>query len=336
MAAPLAVAGGMAAAGIGGSLVGGIMGNQASKKAMAQEMALREAALQVANQLKIPEIDAQKLVLENPQQVWDFIPEREKAMLMDASAMEDVAVDPRLEQAQMDALAGLEERAADGLTAEDMAMLRDVQRQTGGAEQARQQSILANMEQRGLGGSGAELATRLKSNQDASRTAAEAADRIAIASQQAKMNALSGMGNLAGQIRSQSFGEQSDVAKAQDIINQFNTQQRAGAQQRNVDAANTANLQRANLQQQLETNRANLANQEQQYNKELLQQNFANERDKAQMQMGALLGQAAAVGQYGQNKAANTANMWSGIGQALSSGIGAYGAYNASETDNTK
>jgi hypothetical protein len=134
-----------------------------------------------------------------------------------------------------------------GLMPGEEAALRQARRGAAAESQAKSAQLLDEFARRGMGGSGAELAARLQAGQAGSERLGEESDRLMQMAQQRALEAIGQSSGLAGNIRQQSFGEQSDVARAKDVINQFNTQNRQSVQQRNINASNTAALR--NLQE---------------------------------------------------------------------------------------
>ena len=163
------------------------------------------------------------------------------------SSLGEISLDPRIRQAQFEALSQMQEIGKTGLTEEDMAAARQLQKQIGAQEQARQQSIMQNMERQGTGDSGLALAATLSSSQASANRAADEQDRLA---QQAGANrraALASTSTMAGNIRGQEYGQASDVARADDVIKQFNLANSMEAQRYNLGAQqNIANQQVAN------------------------------------------------------------------------------------------
>ena len=320
------LAAGMAGAQMAGSLYGSHKAKKSADAAREMESKFRERALAELMKLNIPEIEAQKIILETPQLVYDYVPQLEQEMQDLSSQMGDIEVDPRLREAQMAALGGLEERAEGGLTPEDAAQIASIRRQTGGQAQAQDASILQSMAQRGMSGSGAELASRLQSGQASAQRASEESDRLAAMNYQAKMAALSQMGNVAGNIRGQEFGEQERVASAADLIAKFNQQNRASMQQRNVGAQNVAGRESAQQKQSHEYARAGLRGQEETHNKGLIADKYQQELNLAKAKASALTGSAQAAREAGVTKAKGQYDMWSGIGKAAGGLIGAIGS----------
>ena len=176
------------------------------------------------------------------------------------------------------------------------------------------------MQQRGQGGSGAELMARLQSNQSGADRLQQAELEQAKAMQQARMAALTQQANMSGQLRSQDYGEQSNLAKAKDLINQFNAQNAQGVQQRNVGTKNNAQLTNLQNQQNIANMNTELKNKQQINNKGLLQQQFGNQMQLASAKAGQYGNQA----QVADQQAAQTAGMWAGIGQGVGSGIAGF------------
>jgi hypothetical protein len=245
---------------------------------MSQEEMAR--ALQDIDQLEIPSIEKQKLQLNLMSEAGFLTPEE-----LEESRMEGITVDPRLKEAQMTALAELQERGEVGLTPQEREQFRQMQRDVSADTQARQASILQDMAQRGTLDSGAQLAAQLQANQMAAQRASEAGGQLAAQSDSARREALQRAAGAASGIRTQEFGEQQARASAADAINQFNVGLRTQAQQQNLGIR----------QQDIAT-----MNQQQQYNKQLQQQKFQNELSKAQAKTGIRTGQAQ---QYAQQSA---------------------------------
>lgn len=294
---------------VGSSLIGM---DQAGKDRAAADKASRNALAQYAN-VNIPSTDQMQLALELYQQTGQITPELEQAMALGPSAYEDISVDPRLKEQQMLALQQIAGVAENGMTTADQAALETIRRQVAGENQAKQGQILQEMQSRGQGGSGAELITRLKANQGASDQQAQMALQEAQMQQQARRQALESLLSGSTSVRGQEFNEQSEQARAKDIINQFNVQNQQSVQSRNVGSKNDAQSRNLAAQQQIADQNVQLRNQQQQYNKNLQQQQFDN-----QMQLAA-----ARAGQYANRqarsdqRAGQTASMWGGIGSTV-------------------
>ena len=300
-----------------GSIIGGIIGDDKAKgQSRAAERRLQEA-LEEFRRIKTPNIEEQKLDLENYQYLADLMPMLEGVETLGPSGYEQISVDPRLKAEQMSALEKLSGLSESGLTPADIAALEQVRRGAASEAEAKQGQILQEMQQRGQGGSGAELIARLKAAQSgADRQSAEGLE-IAKMAQQRALEALSQSANLAGSLRGQEYNEQSDLAKARDIVNRFNTENRQSVQQRNVGTQNQA--QQFNLQnrQNMANQNVGLRNQQQQYNKELLQQQFQNQLQRAQ----GISGQLGNLATVNQQNAGRIAQQYAAIGQGIDQGL---------------
>ena len=160
--------------------------------------------------------------------------------LVDRSAMEGVSTDPRLKQAQLAALSSLQEiGSSGGMTATERAQLAKVQGEVAQADRGRRAAILQNMQSRGMGGSGMELLAQLQSSQGATDRASQAGLDISGMAQQRALQALNQAGGMAGGIRGQDFGEQSQIAAAKDAIAKFNAANTQQANQFNAGQLNS-------------------------------------------------------------------------------------------------
>lgn len=317
----------------GGSIIGGKQAAKESAAARAQAADFTNKAIAALEKVGIPSVEAQKIALENPAMVFNYVPELEQEFPELKSQFEQVQADPRLKAEQAKALEGLSQRAEGGLTPDDIAQIENIKRNVAGQARAQDASIMQNMEQRGIGGSGAELMARLAASQQAAQQASLDSQQLASLDYQAKIDALMQLGNLAGSQREQAYQEEAQKATALDRMKELNQAARYDVQGRNVAAKNTASLGRQELAQQLENQRAATANQEQMYNKQLQQQRFENEMAKAGAASSAYTGAAQGALQAGQTAAANKAAMWQGIGQAGMGGAQLYGAMSKKKTE---
>jgi hypothetical protein len=242
--------------------------------AMEQSNALMERAVRELEKIGIPSIEAQEIVLANPDLILSSAEEK-----LGQSAYEDMALDPRLQGVQKQALQEMMQRGETGFTPEDIARFESLREQISGDEQARQKSILSSMAQRGALDSGAQLAQQLSSSQGAAQRAAQASRDIAGQASQARQGALSQAANMAQGMEAQGLQLQGQKASAKDRISEFN----AAVAQRDTGA-----------KQAQAQNLAQTANQQPMYNKGLIQQNFQNQMSKA-TGMGSALGNQAGM-----------------------------------------
>lgn len=324
----MALGGGMIAAGVGSALIGA----NAQKKAGAAAAAQLDRINNLYAQLKteVPTIQSQLLSYMPAEYLGAAQVPEEHAITAPSSEMATISTDPRLRQAQMEALSQLKEISdAGGLTDSDMAELRQVSRQISGDEQARQKTILADLASRGVGGSGQELAAKLSSSQASAQRQAEQADEIKKLAYQRALDAISQTANLSGNIRSQEFGEQSDVAKAKDEIAKFNAEQQAGAQSRNVGRQYETNTTSQAEQQRIAEQNLQQQRDLEKYTKYELPNNRFNQLYQITSgQAGMAVPAANLAVQQGQNQA----NMYGQIGAGTIAGLGAIGSRSSSSS----
>lgn len=192
-----------------------------------------------------PDVNYESVAAAQASRAPDVAAERVNAntaerALVDKSAMDGISTDPRLKQAQLAALASMQEiGSSGGMTATERAQLAKVQGEVAQADRGRREAILQNMRSRGMGGSGMELLAQLQSSQGATDRASQAGLDIAGMAQQRALQALTQAGGMAGGIRGQDFGEQSQIAAAKDAIAKFNAANTQQANQFNAGQLNS-------------------------------------------------------------------------------------------------
>lgn len=295
--------------------------NQAANARAAGDASAEQAAQSnkdIWANTQVPSIEEQQVILQTPSLMGQYTPEQQQAMQLGASQMTGVKADQNTIDAQNQALAGIGQIAQGGYSDSDKATAREVQRQVSTDAQARQNSILNSMAQRGVLGSGEELAARLAGNQQSVNQMSSAGDTLTANAQARALQALGQQGTLGSSINAQQFNQRSQVAQAQDRINQFNTQN-----QQNVNNTNVANNnygQQYNLQQKqaIENQRAANANTQQLHNTGLYQTQFNNDIQKN----NGLTGANVALGKAEQNTANNQAQADAGYASAATGAVG--------------
>ncbi len=132
--------------------------------------------------------------------------------------------------AQRNALAQLQSLAGGGLLAGDRSAIREIQNTSEANERAQREALMAQAQQRGMGGSGSQLAAALSNQQGGATRAASQANAVQTAAMNRALQALQGQGQVAGQMRGQSFGESNTNANAMNERSRYNTDQRLGFQ----------------------------------------------------------------------------------------------------------
>lgn len=308
-----------------GSIVAPVVGAIASENQRNDANAARRAALQLYGGIQVPSIADQEVNYGTLNNIGDLQNQSEQALGMSPSAMEGISTDPRLAEAQMQALNQLSQTGQMGMTPGEQAALRDAQRQASALAQAKTAQIQDQYARMGMGGSGAQLAAQLQAAQSGADRASQNSNQIAQQAQQAALQAIGQSGQLAGQIQGQQFGQKSDIARAKDYINQFNTQNQQGVQQRNVANANAANLRNLTNKQNIANQNVGISNSQQDRNKALIQQQYNNQMSRA----AGMAGQYQGIAGANDQQAGRNADMWAGIGRGVDTGAGAlYNAYN--------
>lgn len=317
--------GGLLVGGIGsilGPLIGGAIGQATSAGDKQKQLELQKQALDKILNTATPDIQSQLLDLPQFQSQGQLTPELQQAISQDKSQLSNISTDPRLAQAQMTALAKLQQLGVGGLQPQDLAALNKVQSDTSQAERAREASTIQEMQQRGAGGSGAELAARLGSSQAAANRQQQAGLDVSGQASERALQSILNAGNLGGQMQQTQFNQEAQQATAQDAINRWNAANAQSVGNTNVSAKNQAQIANLSSKQAIANANAELAAKQQIANKGLQQQQFANELQKAQAASGAT---APVANSYGQQAAAQQ-SMWGGIGQAAGKASSALGS----------
>jgi hypothetical protein len=130
---------------------------------------------------------------------------------MSPTELRKILLDPRLDQAQFDTLSRLDEVADSGMTAIDRARLAEIQGQQATEQRGMRESILSQARQRGLGGSGMELAQQLQAQQEGANLASRQGTDVAAQAQQRALEAMLQRSGLAGSMQSAQFGDRKSV-----------------------------------------------------------------------------------------------------------------------------
>jgi len=180
--------------------------------------------------------DVEAVLADRPDEIFASPIEAAEMMAetMGPSAMEGISTDPRLREAQLNALSSMEGIAEDGMNAQDKANMSRMISQVNQQDRGRREAIDQQMARRGMGGSGMDLLSKLQSSQSATDRSAQQGLDIQGMAQARALEAMMQSGQLGGAIRGQDFGEQSSIAQAQDNVDRFNTGQRQSANQTNA------------------------------------------------------------------------------------------------------
>jgi len=242
-------------AGVGGVAAGGLLG---------QYLAGQQAgALTGANKLQALATIAQGL--KPPPEIGDITYQQYAAPIdyelagiltpeqLQETELRNILRNEQARQAQLDVLGEYQDLSQTGLTAVDRAALTDIQNQIATQERGQREAILQNMAQRGLAGSGTELAANLLAGQSAAQRASQMGMDQASQAQQARLQALGNVARMGQGLEETDFQRAVREAEASDVINQFNTQNKISAQAQNLankqNVMNLTNQQRNRLRE---------------------------------------------------------------------------------------
>lgn len=248
-----------------------------------------------------PSIQDQMLNLEELVQQGILTPEEAQVILQKDSALNNITLDPKLKQAQEDALASLQDIGKnEGLTDMDRAQLANIESQENAAARGQREAIIQNAQARGLGGSGIEMLSQMQNQQDAATRKSARDTDVAGMAQARALQALQQAGSLGGSMQQADFSRQAQVAQANDAISQFNTQAQNQNNAANTLARNQAAAANLAEKQRVADQSTGIRNQQQAGNKQLFQTDFDNKARIAAGKAGAYQNQAGAFNQQGQ------------------------------------
>jgi hypothetical protein len=283
----------------------------------------RQQAIDNYANIRVPTPEELSIQLQKEQSVGQYTPQQEALIQQGSSAMNGVATDPRLKQAQLQALSSLQNISNNGgRTLQDQANENQVLGQSNQQEASNRAAILQNMQTRGMAGSGFELASQLAGQQGAATRANQQMTDINAQAQQRALQAIQMGGTMSGQMQSQDFGQQAQVASANDIISRFNSQNAQSVAGNNTDIQNKGQLTNLQNNQRIADTNTGFANQQEMYNKNLGQQNFNNQIARA----NGMSGQQTNMAGADDSNAARTGAIGAGIGAGVGQGFAAYGA----------
>lgn len=310
------------AAMVAGSVVSGAMGSAKAGADRDAANAARQQAVQQFLDIHVPDPIQQAIILKHYQQTGTLTPELEQKFQQQQSELKNISLDPTGRSAELQALAKMQEVGnANGLDAQSRAKIQAAIDSTNSNEKSQRDAIVQNFAARGMGGSGAEMQAQLLASQaDANRASQQGMQASADAEQRA-LQAMMNSSTIGSSVRSQDYTQAAEAAKAQDLINQFNTRNSQAVAGANTDRTNAANQFNLTNQQRIAEQNVGLDNQQETFNKGLIQQKYNNELSRA----SGASGQYSGVAQQANNNADRTAATWSGIGSAIAQGAGAVG-----------
>lgn len=146
-----------------------------------------------------------------------------EAILQGESAYNSINTDPTIRNAQLSALNEMQDLADRGISIQDDANQRRLINRANTEARSNREAIDQNMQARGLSGSGMSYISKLQADQDSANQMSEQAAMLAGQNADRRMNAISNLGSMSGQVRGQEFEEASAKASANDAVNNYNT-----------------------------------------------------------------------------------------------------------------
>lgn len=309
---------------IGGSVISGMMGQQAASEAEAQAMQARQQALTNYLAVHVPDPAEQKAIYQKYMSTGQLDPQMEQAVNQEATKLASINLDPSSREAEMQALSKLQQISAEGgLDAQAKQKEYEAMNTANANEAGQQGAIMQNFAARGIGGSGAQLAAELSADQGSANRAASQGQQSASDAEQRALSALTQSASLGSSINNQDYNQAAQKAQAQDAINRFNTQNQQSVNNTNTGIFNTAQTTNLANQQSLANKNIDVTNKQTDQNIGAVQTGFENELQKASGEANALNGVANQANLQGQT----AANTWANIGNAIGQGGAAIAKY---------
>jgi hypothetical protein len=308
--------GGLLTAGLisaGGSILGNVIGGIASEGDRNAAEAAQKKAMQEIERLGAGPDLAKQIYLREFKSAGVLTPEIEKAVDQGVSKVAQIQEDPRFKKAQMEALAGIQQRGRTGFTAEERAQLSQERAAAERSAEAKRQQILSGLRARGALDSGAGIAAQLQSADELAAQQQAAAERGSASASQRALQAMMQGGELAGRVRGQEFDIERTKAGSEDEFQRFNIQNRMAQEQRRAERETGARQYNLGQQQQLMNMNIQQQNAEMMRQRQAQQEMYNNQVRLAQLRSGQY-GQQA---QQAQQNAQATMQGWGNIGAAV-------------------
>jgi len=298
------------------NIVGGVAGNALSQgdrdKAASEIASIKDL---YAN-LSVPDIEAMKVASEQYNVgplLGGNIQTENAEQLAGQSALADIQLDPRLKEAQMNALNTLQQISGKGFTADELNQLQEQRSSREADLTSKLKALQQNQDMRGVGNSDMALAQKMMESQSSANRGAQDARTTQAQGLSRALQAITQGANLASGMENADYNRQGNLATATDARELTNLGQRARVNSSNVDRFNQALQSDVTRQQNVGDKNVGVKNTDQAYNKGLLQTDFANRMNLAGAKAGVAQNQAANY----TNNANRTAGMFQGIGAGL-------------------
>ena len=137
---------------IAAPIIGGALGQSQAQGSLDAATAARNAALQQFANIQAPTIAEQQLQLGTLSSAGNLTPAQIQASQQQSSALNNISTDPRIANAQMQALQQMGQLGTTGMTAADQAGYTLAANASGQANAAQQAQLMQQMQARGEGG----------------------------------------------------------------------------------------------------------------------------------------------------------------------------------------
>lgn len=315
----------IAAAGAVAGLASSAIGAMSASADRNAAKAASEAAVKEIRDIGAPPNQAAAIYIAKLEQAGVLTPEMEKEINLQMSKVAAITEDPRFKDTQLEVLDQMSEVTRRGLTAEDRQDFNVMREKINQENESKRQQLLAMYQQRGLAGSGSEIASQLLNAQGGANLLAQGGDEIAAAAAQKKAASMAALGDYVGQLRGQDFDIEKTKAGAEDVVNQFNTAQSINREQRRAQSTNAINAANLAEEQRVQDTNTMMDNQEKQRQLAAERTNYLDRADQAGRVASAQLGKAA----DSRASAKETAQNWQNIGSGLGGAAGSYMNYDA-------
>lgn len=303
-------------------MIGGAIGNAAAQGDRSHANDAMFNYLNSVNALQTPELDKLKATLSQYQNAGNYTPDKESDVLLSQQdAMQNINIDPRLKQAQMDQLASLQKlNQSGGMDPMMQAQQNASRNQAAADQQAKMQQMLEDQQRRGMGSSDASMAARLISSQGAANRRSQESQQAQSDAFQRMLQAGANAGTLAGNMNANEFTQQQAIANALNAREAARVSQQSGTQQRNIDRANTAMQGNVDYARNISKGNTDIKNQENLQHVGAAEQDYQNRLAKMGLMQGASTGVSNTL-----NKAADaTAAAWAGAGAGAGKALGGF------------
>lgn len=326
----------LAAGAIAAPVVGGLLGfanSEAARRASAAELSKIEDLL---NKIQTPNFSWADISPEEYSVVQKYVPKvadyiKEK----DPTIVQRTEVGKEGLDAQLSALRRLKQVGESGVDAQSQLLQEQALKNAQIQNQGQQAQILNNFANRGMGGSGLELAAALSAQQSAGQQGALASQNAALDAYTQRLQALKDSAALGGNIENADTALQ---AKNAGIINDFNQRAAASRQAYENNSSNILNeAQLKNIGMAQDVANRNVAgrNSAQQLNQQmrnqLQQQNYDNQMAKANTLRGVSSDKSRNIMSAAQDQNQAIQGLTGGISSGL---LYAYGNANQPQSTN--